>query len=420
MLGGLLSAAFKGAGEGYSTYAKGEMENQQKLDYAKQLLDMQEEKDLRADAIRRDRNVADIGRITQATANANLAAAPTVGQTNVAQEAAALAATKTSNLPQLRAENEVAGATAKIDAATNAGLPGKEGAYKLAQVQANAPAEIASAETRGKAEGAGTVATVATPGYTSAIEKKSLAESAGQRSVANISAAPHWAALSKPTVQQDSDGNFYSIGWDPKTKSTTTAPITGTDGKPLKGARDLDAKTKLMADAMLADLKTDLDPDSRKQTINNVLDLLRGGGNNASRETQAQTEAQQLVATGKISVDDANKRLIGAGFKPIAVPGNNTSSAPAASTNAPAPKSAAASFVEDPDSPAARSKAKQQQLKDQNAQWNQVQAEKAAKAFNDLDLSDSQAAQQLQDSGLFSYLSSQQKAAVQKAVFGRK
>ena len=47
MLGGLISAALKGAGEGYSTYAKGELENQQKLDYQKQIMEMQEEKDRR-------------------------------------------------------------------------------------------------------------------------------------------------------------------------------------------------------------------------------------------------------------------------------------------------------------------------------------------------------------------------------------
>ena len=44
---GLIGAALKGASEGYATYAKGELENQQKLDYAKQILEMQEEKDRR-------------------------------------------------------------------------------------------------------------------------------------------------------------------------------------------------------------------------------------------------------------------------------------------------------------------------------------------------------------------------------------
>lgn len=44
---GLIGAALKGAGEGYATYAKGELENQQKLEYQKQILQMQEEKDRR-------------------------------------------------------------------------------------------------------------------------------------------------------------------------------------------------------------------------------------------------------------------------------------------------------------------------------------------------------------------------------------
>lgn len=47
MLGGLIAGALKGAAEGYTTVAKGELENQQKLDYQKQILQLTEEKDRR-------------------------------------------------------------------------------------------------------------------------------------------------------------------------------------------------------------------------------------------------------------------------------------------------------------------------------------------------------------------------------------
>lgn len=59
MLGGLIAGALKGAGEGYATYAKGEMENQQRLDYATKILELQEQKELRVDEIRRGRDFAD-------------------------------------------------------------------------------------------------------------------------------------------------------------------------------------------------------------------------------------------------------------------------------------------------------------------------------------------------------------------------
>ncbi len=47
MLGGLIAGALKGAAEGYQTYAKGEMENQQKLDYQTKLTQLLEEKERR-------------------------------------------------------------------------------------------------------------------------------------------------------------------------------------------------------------------------------------------------------------------------------------------------------------------------------------------------------------------------------------
>lgn len=250
---GLLSAALKGAGEGYSTYAKGELENQQKVDYQKQILAMQEEKDLRIDEIRRTRDVADIGRKATAEANAKVATAP------------------------INARAEVAGKVATLDEEQNAGLYKRQGDANLARVEAETPALIAGARAKGQAEGAGQIAKTAVPGYKESIELEDLAKSAGERSVANINRSAQRDATMKPTIQQDANGQYYAITYDPATKGTTTKAILGPDGQPLKGPKDLDARTKSMVDALLTQARGEIDPEARKASVDQALLLLQGG-----------------------------------------------------------------------------------------------------------------------------------------------
>ena len=67
---GLISGALGGAAKGYNEYATSELRKQQEIDLAKQLLEAQEEKQLRIDEIRRQRDIADIPLKAQATADA--------------------------------------------------------------------------------------------------------------------------------------------------------------------------------------------------------------------------------------------------------------------------------------------------------------------------------------------------------------
>lgn len=251
-LGGLIGAALKGGGEGYATAAKSEMEQQQKLDYAKQIAELQTQKELLIDAEKRKRNIADIEPTAKATANANLAVAPT--------NAAAAVATRKGTAQGLLDSN----------------VPGLEAEVGQREFDANKQLNTDKAVQGGKDAAAGQVAKTNTPGYTSSVASESEAKSAGQIKAAEIGAAPHWAQLKRPSIQTDGDGNYFALSWDPKTNKTTAAPITGADGKPLKGPKDLDSRTKMLVEAELADIKSDLDPDSRAQKIQNVRDLLSG------------------------------------------------------------------------------------------------------------------------------------------------
>ncbi len=130
MLGGLIAGALKGAGEGYATYAKGEMETQQKLDYATKILELQEQKDLRIDEIRRSRDFADkkrdIEEIDPLRIQSKVSETKAVGAAQTGVEVARegeLGPVKTANavaqeraVGPVRAENEGLAAGARVKA----------------------------------------------------------------------------------------------------------------------------------------------------------------------------------------------------------------------------------------------------------------------------------------------------------------
>lgn len=107
MLGGLIGNVMSGVGGAYANVAKGELDNQQKLDYQQRYLQMVEEKDKRIAEFTQDLEVAGIGRKAEATA----AAAPV------------LARGKAAAAP-IEAEGEAQGLIAKV------GVPGYTGALQ--------------------------------------------------------------------------------------------------------------------------------------------------------------------------------------------------------------------------------------------------------------------------------------------------
>lgn len=164
-LGGLIAGALGGAAKGYTEVAETNFKKSAELDLKKQLMEAEADKRLAIDAITRQRDIADIGGRTQATANANLAAAPTVGQTAVASKVAEATAIKGSGLPQLQAENTAA------------------------ELAANKGNVVEKAKQAGEAEGAGSVAKINTPGYLKAVTANARAghiESAGSLATAGL------------------------------------------------------------------------------------------------------------------------------------------------------------------------------------------------------------------------------------------
>lgn len=155
---GLIAGVMGGAAEGANRAAEAQHKKDLELDLRKEMLKAEEEKQLRVDEITRGREIADIGKRTQATAEANLAAAPTAGKAAVAGKVAEATAIKDSGLVGLQAENTAA------------------------ELAANKGNVVEKARQAGEAEGAGSVAKINTPGYLKAVSANARAghvESAG-------------------------------------------------------------------------------------------------------------------------------------------------------------------------------------------------------------------------------------------------
>lgn len=182
MLAGLIGAAasgLKGAADAYSIGAKSEFDKNQKIDLSQELLNMEEQKALRVDEITRSRNIADVGRMATATADA----APTVARGVVAGQVAGADALRTSGLPTLQAQNKVAG----INAEAIAGVPAAEANLKASQLLANKPNVTEAALQTGTANATQFNAEVGTPGYLANKTKLTAAtESAGSKAQAAL------------------------------------------------------------------------------------------------------------------------------------------------------------------------------------------------------------------------------------------
>jgi hypothetical protein len=137
MAQGLIAAALGGFGKGLATIGEMESKKQNEASLRKELMAAESEERLRIDEITRRRDIEGIGAKTEATARANLAAAPIVGQTSVAEESAKLEAANTTGLSAKRAEFKAGEAIADIDARSK---------LKVAEKEANEAADKRVAE----------------------------------------------------------------------------------------------------------------------------------------------------------------------------------------------------------------------------------------------------------------------------------
>lgn len=232
-LAGLISGVMGGAAKGYTDVAQGELKKQQELDFRKELMAAEEQKMLRIDEIKRNRDVADIGRRTTAEADARLATAGT------------------------NARADVAAKVATFDAADAAGLPAKEAGYKGKQLAANAPNVEIEARQRGTAAATEQTARTDAPGYLASVAKET---SAKESSASKASAAASGFELAQKKALADLRSKL-SQTTDPDQRATLTQQIGDLSGGSQKSYADMvtagDSFRKLAAN-LRQQLKDDL------------------------------------------------------------------------------------------------------------------------------------------------------------------
>ena len=187
-------------------------------------------------------------------------------------------------------------------------------AGEVAQLRAEKEGGVA--QLRGQAKADEIVASM-TPQALAALTSESVAKSAGQievtkehnkgsLAVAGVQQQTERMKLSAPKIGSDAEGRIYTEFWDPKTNKVSTAWLVGPDGKPMVGPKDLDERTKLMAQSILAGAK-DGGPDAAKAAGDAVYRLLtqgkEGQGNPADplglRPTGQGSRPNQPAAPGK-------------------------------------------------------------------------------------------------------------------------
>lgn len=105
-LGGLIGGIMKGFGGGLEQVGQVELKKQSEMDLRKQMLEMESEKRLREDEVRRERDLAYIPKTAEASAKAELTTAPIKAEAGVAGRKATLEAENKAEINRLEAEAE--------------------------------------------------------------------------------------------------------------------------------------------------------------------------------------------------------------------------------------------------------------------------------------------------------------------------
>lgn len=329
MLGGIIAGALAGGAKGVSDVAGTMLEKENKLDLAREMSKMDEEKSLRIDDITRTRNIEGIGRTAEATA----AAAPIAARGVVAGRVAGLKAATDANLPKLEAENEVAGKVAGVNARAGSnitalladeeakkekaiadalvinGVPASQAAVTEAKLKANKPNVTEQATQTGAAAAAQLDAEVGAPNYLKNVRAKKQAEhvetvgSVAQANLANfqLGRLKSIAALQDGLEKAELDGAT-------ETSKRLRARISslGFSGK-------ADVKTYLTAaETTLKSASLEQDPDEKIKLYKRANELFEQAG----LEPPGQPKKGDIVdiPDGKGEVVEVNGKLV---IKPI-------------------------------------------------------------------------------------------------------
>lgn len=119
--GGLIGGIMKGFGGGLEQVGQVELKKQSEMDLRKQMLEMESEKRLREDEVRRERDLAYIPKTAEASARAEVTTAPIKAEANVAGRVATVTAENKAEINRLEAEADANKRLQKAEALKKSG-----------------------------------------------------------------------------------------------------------------------------------------------------------------------------------------------------------------------------------------------------------------------------------------------------------
>lgn len=392
MLGGIIAGALGGAGKAASSIADMTMQEQARSRLAQEQALIEEQKMRLADQLARDRASWEVDPKGLGGKKLELAKLTGAAETEeLASRERTLAPIKTEN--EVDRTRRVKTAEGEVDRTNAAAFATPEGRRALEGIRAKAAAGESSATRAAAAESA-------------------------ERAAAARRLNKLYADLDKETDPAKREGIIDRI----QAERAPGRATGGGSGRP-GSFSDIVALTRVL-DSQAKEAELQGKPEEAAELRQQIRDLTRdvtkakglpSGSTPAATDSSApqQSDIDYLKANpGKAAAFDAR---FGAGSanKVLGPAPARPSKAAPQERSKPEPK------PEPPDSPSAKFKERQAKIKADKEAWNAGQKDAANRLFMETDLKNPESAQRLQDDPLFGYLTPQQKAQVQRAVFGR-
>lgn len=150
MLGGIIAGALAGGAKGVNELATRQLDKQDKLDLAREMSEIELEKQKSLARFNQDLDVEGIGRKAVATADAALATAPTAGKAVVERRVAEAKGVRESGVLKLEADNKTEARVADARSVAESGVIDLEAGNEKTKYDAGAPLREAMRNEKGE------------------------------------------------------------------------------------------------------------------------------------------------------------------------------------------------------------------------------------------------------------------------------
>lgn len=294
-LGGLIGGIMKGFGGGLEQVGQVELKKQSEMDLRKQMLEMESEKRLREDEVRRERDLAYIPKTAEASARAEVTTAPIKAEADVVGRKAKLDAENKAEINRLEAEADANKRLQKAEALKRSGALAAEADISALTEKEKYKALITNGVPKAKADALMADYNAAEPQRKKEAEDKIAAAIAEAKKLAGDK--DYLGAVSKIDIAKSAGSIAEIKARDKVYRDREGGKDGGKDGETTK---DLERKQSAAAERLAYELNVP------KNKVNEELGALRKKAERG--DTNAAARLKELSGFTK-DWEDANSRL---------------------------------------------------------------------------------------------------------------